>query len=281
MFVLHAFQKKSKSGIATPKADIELITRRLKQAIEISKKKESTDGAERLHRRESATSSRTSDTRALQRPSRRPSSRARLPRSSPRAVLTQAAAAELLNIDQPKVSALVRGRLAGFSLDRLVRFLVLLGSDVEIVVKPRRRATARGGTSSFSDRVGTPMNVVTHRVMVCAILAALWPTCAPSALAQDQQSFRVSNVNVRYGWTFQEPGIAEDVPKNIFTFENTAAGRWWSSYLFVDVLRSWSDADANAKEVYGEMVSDAEPPGPQRAGTLEGDPRRRRAAPLD
>ncbi len=54
--------------------------------------------------------------------------------------LTQAVAAELLNIDQPKVSALVRGRLAGFSLDRLVRFLVLLGSDVEIVVKPRRAA---------------------------------------------------------------------------------------------------------------------------------------------
>src|SRR3982751_2574678 len=57
--------------------------------------------------------------------------------------LTQAAAAELLNIDQPKVSALVRGRLAGFSLDRLVRFLVLLGSDVEIVVKPRTRAMGR------------------------------------------------------------------------------------------------------------------------------------------
>ena len=57
--------------------------------------------------------------------------------------LTQASAAGLLKIDQPKVSALVRGRLAGFSLDRLVRFLVLLGSDVEIVVKPRTRATAR------------------------------------------------------------------------------------------------------------------------------------------
>ena len=57
--------------------------------------------------------------------------------------LTQAAAAEVLEIDQPKVSALKRGRLTGFSLDRLVRFLVLLGSDVEIVVKPRRRATAR------------------------------------------------------------------------------------------------------------------------------------------
>jgi predicted XRE-type DNA-binding protein len=36
-----------------------------------------------------------------------------------------------------KVSALKRGRLAGFSLDRLVRFLVLLGSDVNIVVEPR------------------------------------------------------------------------------------------------------------------------------------------------
>jgi predicted XRE-type DNA-binding protein len=33
--------------------------------------------------------------------------------------LTQAAAAEVLQVDQPKVSALVRGRLAGFSLDRL------------------------------------------------------------------------------------------------------------------------------------------------------------------
>lgn len=58
--------------------------------------------------------------------------------------LTQAAAAALLDIDQPKVSALVRGRLAGFSLDRLVRFLVLLGRDVEIVVKPRTRAAGHG-----------------------------------------------------------------------------------------------------------------------------------------
>ena len=36
VFVLHAFQKKSKHGIATPQADIELVKRRLKQAIEIS-----------------------------------------------------------------------------------------------------------------------------------------------------------------------------------------------------------------------------------------------------
>ncbi len=37
VFVLHAFQKKSKSGIATPKADIDLIKQRLKQAVKIAK----------------------------------------------------------------------------------------------------------------------------------------------------------------------------------------------------------------------------------------------------
>ena len=36
VFVLHAFQKKSKRGIATPQADVELIRRRLRRAVEIS-----------------------------------------------------------------------------------------------------------------------------------------------------------------------------------------------------------------------------------------------------
>ena len=40
VYVLHAFQKKSKHGIATPQAEIELIMRRLKQAIAISKGRE-------------------------------------------------------------------------------------------------------------------------------------------------------------------------------------------------------------------------------------------------
>ncbi len=57
--------------------------------------------------------------------------------------LTQAAAAEILEVDQPKVSALRRGKLSGFSLDRLVRFLVLLGSDVQIVVKDHRSTRRR------------------------------------------------------------------------------------------------------------------------------------------
>ncbi|BAU65771.1 putative XRE family transcriptional regulator [Stanieria sp. NIES-3757] len=51
--------------------------------------------------------------------------------------LTQMDAAEILGVDQPKVSALISGKLAGFSTERLFRFLNALGSDVEIVVKPK------------------------------------------------------------------------------------------------------------------------------------------------
>ena len=43
--------------------------------------------------------------------------------------LTQTQAAEILHIDQAKVSALVRGNLRGFSADRLFRFLNALGHD--------------------------------------------------------------------------------------------------------------------------------------------------------
>ena len=48
--------------------------------------------------------------------------------------LTQAQAANLLGIDQPKVSLIVNGRLDGFSTDRLLRFLNDLGCDVQISV---------------------------------------------------------------------------------------------------------------------------------------------------
>jgi predicted XRE-type DNA-binding protein len=54
--------------------------------------------------------------------------------------LNQAQAAALLGIDQPKVSALLRGKLAGFSTDRLLRFLNALDRDVEIVIKRKPHA---------------------------------------------------------------------------------------------------------------------------------------------
>jgi len=58
--------------------------------------------------------------------------------------LTQVAAAKLMAIDQPKVSALLNGRLANFSSDRLMRLLTALGQDVEIVVKAKPRDRNRG-----------------------------------------------------------------------------------------------------------------------------------------
>jgi predicted XRE-type DNA-binding protein len=53
--------------------------------------------------------------------------------------LTQAEVAVALEINQPKVSALLHYKLEGFSVERLMRFLVALGQDVEIVVKAKPR----------------------------------------------------------------------------------------------------------------------------------------------
>ncbi len=58
--------------------------------------------------------------------------------------LSQTRAAALLGVDQPKVSALMRGRLEGFSSDRLFRFLNALDRDVEIVIKPKRQESEHG-----------------------------------------------------------------------------------------------------------------------------------------
>src|SRR5262245_15938909 len=68
--------------------------------------------------------------------------------------LTQAAAAELMGLDQPKVSALVNGRLANFSSERLMRLLTALGHDVDITVaaEPRTRAPGRVRVSSATTR---------------------------------------------------------------------------------------------------------------------------------
>jgi len=54
--------------------------------------------------------------------------------------LTQARAGELLGIKQPHVSALMRNRAGNFSIGRLIEFLTALGQDVEITVKPTRKA---------------------------------------------------------------------------------------------------------------------------------------------
>lgn len=60
--------------------------------------------------------------------------------------MTQAQAAEVLGIDQPKVSALINGKLSGFSTVRLFRFLNALGRDVEIVVKTKPKSRLQAQT---------------------------------------------------------------------------------------------------------------------------------------
>jgi len=54
--------------------------------------------------------------------------------------LTQAEVGSVLGINQPKVSALLNYKLEGFSIERLLRFLVALGHDVEISIKARPRS---------------------------------------------------------------------------------------------------------------------------------------------
>jgi predicted XRE-type DNA-binding protein len=52
--------------------------------------------------------------------------------------LKQVQAAALLGVRQPDVSKMLRGEFRQFSVERLLRFLVALGQDVEIVVRPHR-----------------------------------------------------------------------------------------------------------------------------------------------
>jgi predicted XRE-type DNA-binding protein len=57
--------------------------------------------------------------------------------------LNQTEAARRLQIAQPDVSRMLRGHFRQFSVERLMRFLVALGQDIEIVVRPAPATTGR------------------------------------------------------------------------------------------------------------------------------------------
>jgi predicted XRE-type DNA-binding protein len=59
--------------------------------------------------------------------------------------LSQTQAAAIFGIAQPKVSMIQQGKLRGFSLEKLCNLLTLLGRDVNIVIKDRKR----GGVGHF------------------------------------------------------------------------------------------------------------------------------------
>src|SRR5882757_730671 len=58
--------------------------------------------------------------------------------------LRQNQVAEILGVDQSKVSKLVRGSISGFTSDRLLRYLNALGCDVRIEIRPNRTIAKRG-----------------------------------------------------------------------------------------------------------------------------------------
>ena len=64
--------------------------------------------------------------------------------------LTQAGAAEIMGIDQPKISKLLRGQFRGYSSDRLLHFLNLLGQDIVITILPSPVIEKRQGHISVA-----------------------------------------------------------------------------------------------------------------------------------
>jgi predicted XRE-type DNA-binding protein len=65
--------------------------------------------------------------------------------------LTQVAAGRIMGLDQPKVSALMNGRLANFSSDRLMRLLAALGADVDIIVRQVPNGRQKGRVRVLTD----------------------------------------------------------------------------------------------------------------------------------
>ncbi len=61
--------------------------------------------------------------------------------------LTQTKAAELLGLSQPDISRLLRGHFRDFSLERLLRLLLALDRDIEIVIRRRPRSGTRSRLS--------------------------------------------------------------------------------------------------------------------------------------
>jgi predicted XRE-type DNA-binding protein len=72
--------------------------------------------------------------------------------------LTQQQAADLMDIDQPKVSKIIRGLLSEFSIERLLKFVLALGFDIEITPKPHKTKSTPPGMriSNVFQRKGYP-----------------------------------------------------------------------------------------------------------------------------
>ena len=65
--------------------------------------------------------------------------------------LTQAAVGKLIGTTQPEVSRMFQGHFREYSVERLMGFLTAFDRDVEIVVRPRKRAGKPGRITFTAD----------------------------------------------------------------------------------------------------------------------------------
>ena len=71
--------------------------------------------------------------------------------------LTQKEAADIMGTDQPHVSDIIRGKLSKFTIDRLLKFLLALGQDIEIKIN------SEGHTQDIKI-TGVPIHWHKHRL---------------------------------------------------------------------------------------------------------------------
>ena len=140
--MLHAFQKKSKQGIATPQAEIELIKRCLKQAEQLHKACSENRRCRKTMKKVNYVRSSGNVFADLELPDAeewllKAQLAVQIRRFIEQKDWTQAETAEIIGLDQPKVSNLLRGRLAGFSVDRLLSILNRLGHNVEVRISAK------------------------------------------------------------------------------------------------------------------------------------------------
>ena len=136
-YVLHAFQKKSKIGQETPRRDMELIKQRLRARPNRLQGGESNEQQKAIRNRKPNVFKDIGVPNAEEH-----LVKAQLVFKIDTILkargLKQVEAAGLFGVRQPDVSKMLRGEFWQFFVERLLRFLVALDQDVEIVVKPHR-----------------------------------------------------------------------------------------------------------------------------------------------
>jgi phage-related protein/predicted XRE-type DNA-binding protein len=147
IYVLHCFQKKSKSGISTPKRDTDLIMRRYKTAERrhLGVEYDMSNNIDESERVTMGSGNIFADL-GFDNPEEE-LAKARLVGRLAQTIrdqhLTQKSAAKVLGLDQPSVSKLLRGHTAGYSTDRLIHLLNLMDQDVEITVRAKPPGLSR------------------------------------------------------------------------------------------------------------------------------------------